>query len=168
MTSTDSTIRTMLSEGNIQAILDTLGVDRREEYTLRSINASVADSTVTLAQVGRALIVGDDQGIRITVHGHDEFEDESCWQHLTTETRAHVDVHNTMAEAIRTDAGAQHLLSLGAPEEMVAGAWQMRQQMLTEPTPDTSGMPVVGNPFVPATADLDGPTVDLGPTGFYL
>jgi hypothetical protein len=168
MSSTDSTIRTMLANGNVQAILDMVGTDRREDFPLRSIRSGVADSAVTLAQVGQALIVADEHSTMVTVHEHDATKDAECWEHLVTETRTRVEAHNTMADGIRADAGAQRLLTLGLPEDMVAGAWQMRQKMLTqEPTPDTDGMPAIGNPFA-TPAPVTAPVADSGPVGFYL
>ena len=171
MTSTNGSIRDMLSKGDVRAILDMLDMDRREEYTLRSINVNVADGTVVIAQIGRAMIVADQHSTQITVHGHDEADDDECWEHLTTSTARDIDAHNVLADGIRADVGAQRLLSAGASEEMVAHAWQMRQRGLAGP--DTDGMPAIGNPFMPTApvsapvADLDGPTVDLH-TGYYL
>jgi hypothetical protein len=156
MDSNDSTtVRNALAQGDLSAVIDAIGdVDERADYAQVAVVTGEPDRTVTVARLGRAVIlVQPFAGMDVRV-----FEDEDKARESYAETVAELGEvivrQNDAARLIQSDQAAQQLLAMGAPPEMLTAAAMRFAQAQAQ---TALGVPVAG---------LDGPTVEL--PGFYL
>ena len=118
----DSTImRAMISDGNLTATLDRLDVDAREDYTVVDPNASNDNETLTLARIGRAVImVQSNNRMMVHVHGHGPEQDDACWTAQVEFVSNAVAAFNAVALQVRDHPGVQAMIVAGFPVEMAA------------------------------------------------
>lgn len=151
----DTNIRTLLSNGDIQAILATLGTDRREDFQVADLMGG-PPGTITIAQVGRTLITVMPDGVaQVKVHRHDASGDAECWDRLVAEATTMVEQHNAQAQAVAVNPMAQMLLALGAPPELIEQA--LNGTVFEDDAEATQPIPPVSLPVM-----------DRGDPGFYL
>lgn len=146
--------REALATGDVRAMLDALGPDNREEYTVISPYAGQPDGVIIFARVGRAVILVEPNGETvIAVHDHADVSDEECWQKNADDIRARVVEANEQAQALR-DSPLAYLMAL---KREFAGEGEA-----TVPIPTAA--PAAGRAAVPAVRYVS----DDGPTGMYL
>ena len=121
-------VRQALAEGNLSAVIDTLSVDERVDYTMVSLTAGGPDGTITLARVGLSHILIQPGG-QHSIHTHgDEDMSRECFAVKSVELGELVIHQNAAAREIQTDPRAQVLLNMGLPPEAIVGAVMERQQ----------------------------------------
>lgn len=106
-------IQTLISTGDLSAVIDSLTPDAREDIALLSINASEPPVSIVVLAVGAATVMLSPHGLRVAVHDHDELSHMECWQRMVGEMRETAIAHNASVEPIRADERVQSMLAAG-------------------------------------------------------
>ena len=111
--------QTLLADGNLYTLADSLTPDRREDFVALSHNVRESDVPMVFLAIGATSMMILPGAMTVKVHDHPNVSHEECWQRTADVIREHVATHNAAMIPIREDEEAQALLAQGMPPQLV-------------------------------------------------